>query len=200
MTRRKPTSANTSVAFSECEQLELFVARASDLENSRLLRNDFNPSFSIRWDRVQGLRFESTEPDEEDLRSFLLTLRQFISNDEPIYLFKVYNLCHQHITSDELKGYLIEARQAWSQQLKQGGIRLIVNGQEISPEYITNLWINGYYFHNDPVKMRTLRSLLPHERTLIRQVFLDHMAEATRQVLYVAFIIRVASKESLLAI
>ena len=96
-----------------------------------------------------------------------------------------------------LKENLLEARQAWKDELKRGGIHLNFNERDIRPEYLTNLWINGYYFHDEPEKYRKLKSLLPHESMLVRHIFLDHVIEATRQILYLAFIMKVAFREGL---
>ena len=186
------------VAIPVRDQLELFLARADELASTRLLRAGFNASFNINWDHAQGTIFQTHEPDEDDLRAFLLTFRQFISNDEPVYLFKIYSLCYQHITNEELKANLVESRRSWQQELRQGGIRLNLKGRDISPEEVTNLWVNGYYFHNDHEKMLMLKSLLPHEHMLVRHIFLDHMIEATRRVMYVGRIVNIALREGLL--
>lgn len=182
------------------EQFKLFRARVEQLSRTRLIRNGFNPGITIRWDRMQGLRFESREPDEEDLRSFLLTFRQFVSDNEPVFLTRIYNLCQQYLTSDKLKGRLIKSREYWKQVQKNIGIKLVFNKRELTPEYVTDLWINGYYFHNDENKMSMLRRLLPHERMLVRNQFLNFLLHATQQIFYVRNIITVALKEGLLKI
>ena len=93
--------------------LELYKARVEELRRTRLIRQGFNPGITLRWERMKGLQFESREPDEEDLRSFLLTFRQFVSEQEPVFLNRIYNLCHKHITSDELRNYLVKSREIW---------------------------------------------------------------------------------------
>lgn len=179
------------------EQLELYKARAEELRHTYLIRRCFNPSITIKWDRMQGLRFESKEPNEEHLRSFLITFRQFISNEEPVFLYRIHNLCQQYLTSDELKGYLVTARKAWKETQKNTGLKLIFSGHELTPEYVTDLWINGFYFHNDQKKRSILKSLLPHERMFVRNQFLNFLMEGTRQVLYLSNIITYALKEDL---
>lgn len=181
-------------------QLKLFRARAEELRNTRLIREGFNPGITINWNKMQGLRFKSREPDEENLRSFLLTFRQFISNNEPVFLYKIYNLCQKHLINDKLKEYLIKSREAWKQAQKSTGIILKYNERELTPEYITDLWINGYYFHSDINKLHILNHLLPHERMLIKNQFLNFLLDAARQVIYVSNIINVALKEGLLKI
>jgi len=72
---------------------------------------------------------------------------------------------------------------------------LIYNNRELTPKYITNLWINGYYFPSDSAKFNTLKQLLPHETMIVRNQFLNFLLDATRQVLHVDNIIRMALKE-----
>ncbi len=164
-------------SFSVRENLELFEQRAEELLNSRLILNGFGTSLSFNFDRVNGLSFSSKQPDEDLLRSFLLTFRKFVSNNEAIFLFKVFNLCQQHLNSDKLKEHLIDARQLWSQQMqsgKTGKVRFTKNGRLLFPEYVTDLWINGYYFHDSPDKLRELQEVLSDDSFLARHIFLDH--------------------------
>jgi hypothetical protein len=179
------------------DQLYLYRARAEELINSRLLREGFNPGFTISWNRIQGLRFSSKEPDETCLRSFLITFRQFVTEREPVFIFKIYNICQKHLTGDKLKEYLFKSRKAWINSLKTTGIMLVYNNREMSPESINDLWINGYYFHSDERKYLFLRSLLPYERMLIRSIFLNFLLDATKQVLYINNIIKAGLNEGL---
>ena len=179
------------------EQLEMFSARVEQLRNTRLIRQGFNPAITISWDRMKGLRFQSEEPDEETLRSFLLTFRQFVSNNEPVFLNRVYNLCQRHLSSDQLKGYLVESREAWRQAQRSSGIRLVINNEELTPEFVTDLWINGCYFHSDPEKLSRLKQLLPHEGMLVRNQFLSYLVDATRQVIYLGNVVTIALHENL---
>jgi hypothetical protein len=69
------------------DQLELYVvAKVDEIADTRLIRKGFNPDITMSWNKMQGLRFESRESDEDDLRSFLVTFRQFISDKELVYL------------------------------------------------------------------------------------------------------------------
>ena len=180
------------------DQLGLFRDRAEELKNTRFIKDGYSPNITIKLDRMEGSRFISKEPNEEDLRSFLLTFRLFVSPKEPVFLNRIYNLCQKAITSEMLRDYLINARKAWKQMHKSIGIKLVYNEKKLTPEYVTDLWINGYYFHNDLKKMNILRQLLPHVRMLARTQFLNFLVEATRQVLYVSNIIRYAQEQGLL--
>ena len=89
------------------DQLGLFRDRAEELKNTRFIKDGYSPNITIKLDRMEGSRFISKEPNEEDLRSFLLTFRQFVSPKEPVFLNRIYNLCQKAITSEMLRDYLI---------------------------------------------------------------------------------------------
>ncbi len=73
------------------ERLDLFFDRTTELFNTRLARNEgLESSFSMKFNQ-EGSQFSISNPDEDDLRSYLMTYRQFISNNEPIFLDRVHN-------------------------------------------------------------------------------------------------------------
>ncbi len=176
------------------------MQRTEELLDCRLILNGFGTSVSLQSDRMNGLTFSSKQPDEELLRSFLLTFRRFISKTETVFLFTIFSLCQKHLLSDKLKGYLIDARQKWSQQIrvgKTGNIQFNQTGKFLTPEYVTDLWINGYYFHDSPDKLRELQELLSRDTFLARHIFLDHLVQASRFISYTRFIVKVGFREGL---
>ena len=167
------------------DQFGLFVRRAQELQSMRLIRNDaLRANMNWRWDHIEGMSLTVENPDEEDLRSYLLTLRQFISPDEPVFMNKVYNLAQQHLTSDELRNNLREAREHWKFVQKGSGITITFDERQMTPEHVTDLWINGWYFHNNEAKRRELLTMMPFESMVARWRFLNHVVDASRQVLY----------------
>jgi hypothetical protein len=122
---------------SEDNKLSLFVERATELGNARLLktgglRTDWSVTFG-----PGGTEATTYDPDEDDFRSYLLTFRQFVSDDEPIFVNRVASILWQRITDDEFR----------------------FNGERLRPEGLLDLWINGIYFHNDAAKAEKLKRL-----------------------------------------
>lgn len=103
----------------------------------------------MKWDHLAGMSIGCSQPDEDDLRSFLTIFRKFISQESPIYIYKIFNLCQQHIMDDNIKHDLAEARRGWGNQLKYGFMKLTFNGKDLAPEFLNDLWINAVYFHDD---------------------------------------------------
>ena len=182
MKRPDPTHALTVR-----ELLELFVDRSRQLWESRVRREGLKVSLNMKWAAEdQMLTTALDEPDAEDFRSYLLTFRQFISEGEPLYLHKIYNLCHQHITDDRCKEYLAEARGVWQQisKLSDTGMTLTLDNVVLSPADVADLWINGHYFHNDPEKLRTLKGLESYLYYASRTIFLDYVVETSKIIFH----------------
>jgi hypothetical protein len=97
----------------------------------------------------------------------------------------VYNVCEQHISSDELKAFLRDAREHWKKSQRSQGIAWTLNGKELTPAYVADLWINGHYFHSDVDKLQELRQLQSGGFGLERFTFVGFVGDVLRQVLYV---------------
>lgn len=183
--------------FSERERLELYLDRHQGLLDSRLIKSGFSPSFTMNWNHLEGMKIGVSQPNEDDLRSFLTIYRKFISESSPIFIYKIFKVCQLYLLSDQIKNNLIDARRSWGNQLKCGLMKLNINGRELSPEFLCDLWLNAEYFHDDYDKIRHLETLMPSalEYQLIRHNFLDHIWQTTKYILFVGNIIRFAFRE-----
>jgi gamma-glutamylcyclotransferase (GGCT)/AIG2-like uncharacterized protein YtfP len=168
------------------DAFRLFIERAEELRDSAFIQSGFVPALHARRDGTAPAVIDISEPDEDDLRSFLLTYRQFISNDEPIFVYMILKLCWTHIIDPNGKTAFANARKAWK-ALETGGVLQIVrNGCSVYPQETQDLWINGYYFHNDEQKRNRLDELSSGFQETIRHHFLEHVYEATKIILFVA--------------
>jgi hypothetical protein len=187
-------------------RFELFRDRSEELRHTRLLQSGFNPGVTLEGRRIGGtegpweVTFIPHEPDPEALRSFLTLFRRFISQDEPVHLFTIYSLCHQYLTNEQFKTYLAKSREIFAEECKSSGVVLRLNEQEITPEYVTDVWINGYYFHDDEEHVLFLRNLSPVEQILLKNQFLFFVVGAIKQVLYVGNVIDVSLREGYFSI
>ena len=172
--------------MTDIEVLKLFVKRAAELRTSTFIQGEFVPFQHVERRGSEPAKTTISEPDEDVFRSFLLTYRQFISNKEPIYIYKVFKLCGKHISDPMGKESFANARKEWRKLEDGGNLRLVENGREILPTKIQDLWINGYYFHNNSAKRKQLNALSNGFQEAFRYQFLAHMYEATRIILYVA--------------
>ncbi len=177
--------------MSVVDQLRLFLLRVDELNDLGLLRA-WKSELKISGEIGQPVKFESFEPDEELLRSFLLAFRQFFLKSEPVYINRIYKLSMEHLRSDFLRERLQQSREAWKDAMRGGGLRLELNGDQVTPERAMHLWINGYYFHNDAEKRELINTYEPIGRALTRQQFLGLIADATGQLFFAARVIHEA--------
>jgi len=194
---RRPRQQNSSDALSVLEQLQLFTDRARQLWDSRARREGLKFSFNVKGSAEDDLVASGLdEPDVEDFRSYLLTFRQFISESEPLYLGRIYNLCHRYITDETCKEYLAEARTIWRQQSKKSGLgmTLKLNSVTLTPKDIADIWINGHYFHSDPDLVHTIRNLDPILLSSSRAIFLNYVIETSNTIFHAGKTIHVALK------
>jgi len=143
------------------QRLELFLSRSEELQSLRLVRQGIRARYNLSWSADDGkLAQTSDEPDEEDFRSFLLLFRQFISNDEPIFINKIFNDCELSLSDITIKEELRQARAEWIRIFRKlSEFEMNVDGKSVNSEYALDLWINGYYFHNDAEKAAELDKL-----------------------------------------
>ncbi len=142
----------------------------------------------------------SNEPRSDLLIGFLGIFRQFVNDNEQINQYKVFNTLHQCLTDEHLKGELVKARAEWSEIMKADGMGLVYNGQELTPLFVTDMWINDA-LHSDidePLKAAILKNMLPHERAPMRYKFFLYLAKACRVIAYIDFVITKAFNEGLL--
>lgn len=183
---------------SDREILELFLERVDELAHTNLATSGgLSIEHHIRYDQTSGLTTELREPDENDLRAYLLTFRQFISEGEPVFIGRIYNLCARLFTDDELKRKVADARKHWALAQKYSGMKLVVNGHEYSAAEVCGWFINGQYFHSDPDYRAKIKEMerFPLDREIFRFHFLNFVVEASRHALYLSGIIRYAMRE-----
>ena len=181
------------------KRLRMFSARVQELSNLRLVRDGWNLKYTLQWDAVSHMmRIRVSKVDEDDLRSFLLTFRLFVSEKEPVFVNRIFNDCYKYITSDYYKGELVKAREAWKKTLREGAFTLVINGRQITGERLLDLWINGYYFHNDLDKLEELHRLLyPSDWGFVRFKFLDTIASLTQILLFVGAVVTASLRDNL---
>jgi hypothetical protein len=186
MARRKEKRQS----FEIVERFSLFRKRVIELSKLRLVQSEAQSKYQISWDAESGqLTYQAQEPDEEDLKSFLLLFRHFISSSEPIFINRVFNDCLRFLDDECLKGEVQKAKEAWRKELQSGTLGMQVNEANLTPEYVLNLWINGYYFHNDPEKTFELESLLKQPLPLVRMQFISCLPNLFQIIFYMGRVI-----------
>lgn len=187
---------------STIENLRLFSYRTQELQQLRLVRTGMEMKFSLHWDYVSKLLgYRMTKVDEEDLRSFLLTFRQFVSKNEPIFIERIFNDCERYLKNDKLKEQIRKAREEWAHTFhRMGPISMTINNKNLTGEYVLDLYINGHYFHNDSEKAEELRCLLGDFIPLFRVKFLEVISALTQIIIYLGGVISYALDQNLFTV
>lgn len=167
------------------EKLELFISKFNELQNTKLAREGFKVEQTITSSQEKGLEFSLEQPDEADLKEFLLTFRHFISEREDAFLGRIFSICHQRLISNEIKQSLAQARQSFEEVKKHNGVHFQINGKRYSPLEVTDMYLNGRYFHSDLEYQQQLESMPPLTSELLRFYFLNFIIQASKIIHYV---------------
>lgn len=186
-------------SYTPTERFDLYLRRAKQLRvEPAVQQGHFNISLSLNYKAGGPLVTRSTEPDEALFRSFLLTFRMFISNDEPVHVNAVYNTIWTTIRSDKIRTDLREASKKWKESCQLGAIRIVTEEGPQLPSHLMDIWINGWYFHNDRRKEATVARLMADGIPFARHAFLNHVIDATNYVFFLAQVIVEARRGGLL--
>jgi hypothetical protein len=166
-----PKRKTTSQKLEPRQQLELFIKRVNELNQRPIIQQGNLHNLRLRTHIDQsGWSYELNDVDgkpidEEAFRSLLLDLRQFISNNEPIFLSKVFKICDRYLTDNAPRERFERAWRFWKNYL-QGKTHLpadiVDNDELLTSPMILDMWINCHYFHNDPEHIERLERWKDH--------------------------------------
>lgn len=150
--------------ISATQRIELFLERWRDIEQRRVIRESKLKSLNFRVSYTPaGVSYELPDIDEEDWRSFLMTFRQFVLRDEPVFVNKIFDLCYLAIEEGKQKDFLIAMRKEWKRTMKYGGPTSLIDGsKELSTDDIIRVGLYTGYFHNDKERIQLLKSWGEH--------------------------------------
>jgi hypothetical protein len=175
------------------ERVASFATAVDRMLDRRLVQDgSLSINFTLEWQDGGPLQVNVVEPDEEDLRSFLLDFRKFVSKKEALYVDRVHNELYRAVDDPGLRAELDRAKQLWRSARRRGAIHLVVDDDQFAPEQLLDLWINGRYFHDDDAKQRELARLEAAEpmARLARHAMLDLVIEATKYLRFLRDLIR----------
>ncbi len=179
------------------EKLELFVNRVNELRNTRLAKIGFNIEYKLQGQQGQLVESELKQPAEADLKDYLMTFRHFISEREDVFLNHIFSICRRQLPSGGIKQNLAQACQFFEQVKLHSAASFRMNENEYTPLQVTNIYLNGKYFHNDLAYQQLLNNLPSCIADVFRFHFLNFVINTSRIILYVQIIVKHAFKENL---
>ena len=169
-------------SWTDREQFELFVSRTQQLYDRRIWKEG-GISFKIALDN-EGSSFE--QPDEELLRSYMMSFRLFVQEKEPTYFMRIRNLAGQHLKPElekehiRLKNYKLR----WQHVLDKGDLWVgTVGGDPLKPKDVLDAFLNGEYFHSDKGHRVSLDGYLSDNMPVERMLLLDTIASLTSLIM-----------------
>jgi len=170
------------------DRLNLFLRRYDQLKGTRFLTD---PQFKTVGYRIDGERvvdgfqlgFSITVPDEDTVKSFLLSFRVFYMKREPTSFYSVCNLLYKSVSNPIVREDIATIRDVYSRALIHGPIKFIFNGKAYCPEEIINLWFSAVYFHTDANKVKELDEILnAPEQSLFYYLLVDTVVTLTNMI------------------
>jgi hypothetical protein len=196
MSRRGSSSEVTSA-----EAFGMYLCRLDEIHSLRIIREGgFHVGLSFSFEAAKKLEMTFRHPDEEDLRSYLMTFRQFIMENEPVFVNRVHRAAKREIRSDQLQEALAKAMAEYRAARTQGSVQMTVDGVSPEPWVILDLWLNGHYFHSDKRKAEELERLVAVQGPLSKHVALDLVVETSRYLIALANVIVQAHRGSLVEV
>ena len=151
-----------SVTRSVEEQLLLFCRRVESALARRAVRNGtIAADFHARSTPDGEIQLETDLGDDEDVRSLLLEVRKFLSDNEDVHFPRIANLVERTVDDAALRDANRTNRRIWKQALGSSSITLHVNGVNYLPKRCFDIVINGHMFHDDAAKAAEFEHLDP---------------------------------------
>ena len=186
----------------EWNKLELFLRRFEQLERTRFYSNPKlkNIQYKIKGEKVDKgfqTRFERKVPDEETIKSFLLSFRVFYMEGEHTNFYSICNLLYKKILDKKVRNDLVTIRSNYTKALNNSFIDINFLGKSYSPKDIVDLWFNAEYFHTDIEKVKELdKIVISPGKSLFFYLLIDAVIILTNQISMLKEIIIWATSDS----
>ncbi len=177
MTKKRGRSANQG--RSDQDILNLFIEKIRELAATSLGQTGIFVSHRVSY-TPDGVVTKLDQSDEEAVRSFLLTFRQFVAEKEPLFLGRVYGICYRRLEDEVLRDRIKQTREIWASVRRGRGASIVINGVEFYGDKIFDLWVNGYYFHSDEEYKRILDQADPLTKGMFRAQFVSFIIDISR--------------------
>ena len=172
----------------EWDKLNLFLRRFEQLERTRFYSNPKlkNIQYKIKGEKVDKgfqTRFEIKVPDEETIKSFLLSFRVFYMEGEHTNFYSIYNLLYKKILDKKVRNDLATIRSNYTKALNTSFTSINFLGKSYLPKDIVDLWFNAEYFHTDIEKVKELdKIVISPGKSLFFYLLIDTVITLTNQI------------------
>ena len=188
MSKNHLTIPKIQLSETELSKLDLFLRRFEQLKRTRFYSEPDlrNIQYEIKGEKVDEgyqIGFEIKVPDEETIKSYLLSFRVFYMEREPTNFYSICNLLYKNIIDEKARSDLAMIRSNYTRELITGFIGLKFLGKSYSPKDIIDLWFNVEYFHTDIEKVKELDTIMTSPaKSLFFYLLIDTVVSLTNQI------------------
>jgi hypothetical protein len=172
----------------ELRDIRLFIRRAKEYQESKLLRDrGFKIHMNVKYEKGSALKFTTTLPEEDLLKSFLMSFRFFYLEKEPSNFLHILNILKRKSENDLVVQQLDKYKKQWNGAFEREQYSIKINGVLLTSKYMMDLWFNAHYFHSDSnkqEKLNELNNLLSQEGS--KYLLVDSVLLATEAIFNVA--------------
>lgn len=187
------------------EQIKLFLEISQVLRESRLFRQGLQTSIEIKWISESGSHTsELKNHDIDDLRSFMTIFRKFTSENSDVFMNKIYNLCSQYLSDEELKKLVADDYETWRDiqnksewNEKKISFKVKINGEEFIPKELAEKWMNGFVLHDNVESIKFFEDRSSFELDCIKWSINSYINSSTTHILNFAKAVNEALKYNL---
>lgn len=129
----------------EKEIIEMFKEKAEELANSRFSSSLEGSGVTVRFDE-KGIGYERKGPDYEAVKSFGITMRNFMLDSDPISIANMNVVYSKLDESNELKAKFMEAREKFNEFLDSNSI-FEVDGKRLTNREVIEIYTYGDNIH-----------------------------------------------------
>ena len=177
-----------SLTEQELASIRLFLKKAKELHSTHIVSGaESGISLNVASKLGKPPQFRVVLPSEDYLRSFYMAFRFFYLEKERSNFLKIANVIKQRTDDQFARQYVDRLKDMWSGALAAKTMRIHLNGKQITPSFLMDLWFNAHYFHSDGEKEQALSSLIGMLTTdVCRFMLADAVYEASKAVFLLA--------------
>jgi len=150
----------------ETRRLTTFADDVDSFVNSAFFK-DLKLSLTVGAEELGPLGERLEYPGEEAVRAVAALFRSLYESGEHASFHATLNLLSRHVrernpSSEQEVLDIFRGLKRWkAQALRPRGLRIAINGQELLPRDLIELFLYGVYLHKDPEKVALLEQFAP---------------------------------------
>jgi len=146
--------------------LNLFHEKVAQIASSSFIKNGaFKSAFTFYADKSKNkFSLSHLGPEEADVRSILVLVRPVTllheKEDVRIRIERILDKLYSKSANDKTRQYLQSLKRGYNDKSNESKITLRGLYGEYNEDDVVDLWVNGFYFHNDSSKRKELDDLM----------------------------------------